>query len=67
MDKIARFGCQILTNKGLIKKKVEEEGKVTNIREVRDLTELWIGLISATKGFLPSLNFPNQGSTQPSP
>ena len=50
MDKIARFGCQILTNKGLIKNKVEEEGKVTNIREVRDLTELWKGFIDLITG-----------------
>lgn len=45
MDKVAKFGRQILIVEGLIKEKVGDEGKLAKIGKTKDLIELWEGLI----------------------
>ena len=50
MDKIAKFGSSILIDKGLIKKEVEDDSKITKIGKVKDIIELWKGLIGLIRG-----------------
>jgi hypothetical protein len=45
MDKIAKSASLILTDKGLIKKKLEEEKWICKIIKDKDSIELWKNLI----------------------
>jgi hypothetical protein len=50
MDKVVKFGSSILIDEGLIKKEVEDDGKITKNGKVKCIIELWKGLIGLTSG-----------------
>jgi hypothetical protein len=50
MDKVVKFGSSILIDEGLIKKEVEDDGKITKNGKVKYIIELWKGLIGLTMG-----------------
>lgn len=62
MDKVAKFGRQILIVEGLIKEKVGDEGKLAKIGKTKDLIELWKGLIER-KSSLKSILWKMEEST----